>query len=78
MGLAEQARILAVVVVPLTEQPVTVCEHVVVYDVQEEPDAVFAQCTIQLDAVLVIEQGVFELVVDFDEECDVVLLLSAF
>ena len=62
MGLTEQARILVVVVVPRTEQPVTVCEHVVVYDVQE-PDAVFAQCTMQLDAVLVIEQAVFVFVV---------------
>ena len=35
-----QPELLAVLVVPRTEQPVLICEHVVLYDAQEEPDVV--------------------------------------
>ena len=43
----------------------------VVYDEQEDPDAVLTQRTMQLDAVLVTEHIGLELVIDSDEECDV-------
>lgn len=43
----------------------------VVYEVQEEVDAVLTQRTMQLDAVFVIEHAELELVIDSDERCDV-------